>query len=593
MLLEGDRLGTTVPYTDHPTSGAVAATYKDSDVGEIPHPDHFEDDIGDHDNAAQSLLSRNYNNRDSEEYVRPRPQSRGGLGYAVAAWNLCFRRRRSEPQDLTGKRRGFSAITRSIFNYPEPDKKFRSTGWLDGLRGLAAFQVYIYHYADQWLNIDNTMGPAPDNNPNAWWSVTMLRLWYACGPSAVCLFFSISGFALTTRMLAQIRRGETGALLNSLSSAVMRRGIRLYLPVIITTFLLMTAGWWFEFPKCTAWAPMDTYPGEIFRWYGMVTQTWMPLRYPDRLAELISGYDGAVSWTIPLEYYGSIITYLALLFTARIRKFSMRTAILGVFIYMYAVKDEWYVVQFLVGAIYAEYQLFDAERNERINANGGPYFLRWRIVGYKVFLVLLLIFGLHLYSMPNARVQTQPGESPAVVLARPGWEWIASIPLYMGWYEKRQIDRFIFGIAANIVFVVVGELAILRNLFLSRPMQYLGRISFGLYLSHKWVREFINLLTPFLFSLVGVDASVPFPEQPVTWRYALAYWIRIIISMPVNFIVAGVFERTVDTWSINLGKKFENFMKRIGNAEDESDRGKAIEMVTTTGPASNERQNVS
>lgn len=562
----------------------------------MPHPDHFhdddDDDEGAHDDAERSLLPLTYDNGNEEEegYARPRSQSRRVPGYVRGPWSFCRGRRRQTAQEDAGstRQRGFFPVVRTFFNYPEPGTKVRPTGWLDGLRGVAAFQVFIYHYADQWLVQDMTWGAAPDNNPHAWWAATMFRLWWACGGAAVCLFFTISGYALTTRTLGQIRRGQLDGVLNSLSSAVLRRGIRLYLPVMITTFLIMSSGWWFGGPKCTAWEPAPTYFLEIWRWYDFVMKSWMPLRYPDRVGELFNGYDGAVSWTIPLEYYGSIVTFVAILFTAQVTRFSVRTALFAVFIYMYTLKDEWYVVQFLVGAIYAEYQLREAEQNKP--SNGQPQRSRLQSIIHKACVVAMLVFGLHMYSMPLTRLKTAPDEHPAVLTTRPTWDWIVAVPQYIGWYDKKgaQVDRFLLGLGANCVLIGIGETAALRGLLHTRPLQYLGRISFGLYLSHKWVREFINPFSPLLLTLVGLDNKVAIGDQPVNWRYALAYWIRIIVAIPINFAVAGAFERTIDRWSVDLGKKFEQFVKNIGGAGGAAGPVKPVELASTSRPVATE-----
>ncbi|RMZ78014.1 hypothetical protein DV737_g4086, partial [Chaetothyriales sp. CBS 132003] len=130
----------------------------------------------------------------------------------------------------------FWVFLRLVFNYPDPGIKLRNTAWLDALRGLAAFNVFIYHWAEVWIEKEASWGN-------------------------------------------------------------------------------------------------------------------------DRWAEVLNIYDGTISWTIPLEYYSSITVWMALLLTAKITKFSVRTALFAVLIYMYTVKDEWYIVQFLLGAIYAEYQL--------------------------------------------------------------------------------------------------------------------------------------------------------------------------------------------------------------------------------------------
>src|ERR1700709_2610994 len=67
------------------------------------------------------------------------------------------------------------------------------------------------------------------------------------GRFMVIIFFVISGYVLSYRGLQLAREGKTVQLLESLSSSVFRRWLRLHLPVIISTFvafLLARNGFW-------------------------------------------------------------------------------------------------------------------------------------------------------------------------------------------------------------------------------------------------------------------------------------------------------------------------------------------------------------
>ena len=67
----------------------------------------------------------------------------------------------------------------------------------------------------------------------------------------VVMFFVISGYVLSYRGLQLSREGKAGSLLESLSSSVFRRWLRLHLPVVISTFVafvLARAGLWVNLP---------------------------------------------------------------------------------------------------------------------------------------------------------------------------------------------------------------------------------------------------------------------------------------------------------------------------------------------------------
>ncbi|RMZ78680.1 hypothetical protein DV738_g3747, partial [Chaetothyriales sp. CBS 135597] len=444
-----------------------------------------------------------------------------------------------------------------VFNYPEPGQKLRKTAWLDALRGLAAFNVFLFHWAEVWVNKDAGWGSGGEwNNPDAWWAAPFIRLIFDGGSASVSLFFSISGYVLTSRILGLIRQEKTEEVLVALSSAVMRRGIRLYMPVIILTFILMNWAWVTGWPLARVLDFEDTYLQELWRWYTQITHLWMPLRYPDRSFQILNVYDGTVSWTIPLEYYGSITVWVALLFTARITSFGVRTAIFGILIFMYTATDEWYVVQFLVGAIYAEYQIVCEEQRQKKAEIGAtiPASRRRRLVR-KVGLIFLLIVGLYLCSMPGHWTDLKTDE----LQPRPFYDWF--IPP-REWYRWTQVDRFIWDIGADCVLIAFGEIESLQRFLEKRPFQYLGKISFGLYLCHMTVRGLLKPWDESYLRLWGLEDGVL--EQVASLRYAGAYWTRILVGMPVLFVVAGLFERWVDRPSINLGRKFERLALRLG-----------------------------
>ncbi|RMZ80549.1 hypothetical protein DV737_g2911, partial [Chaetothyriales sp. CBS 132003] len=461
------------------------------------------------------------------------------------------------PADSAASPRGFWASVRWAFNYPEPGLKLRKTAWLDALRGLAAFNVFLFHWAEVWVDKDAGWGTGGQwNNPDAWWAAPFIRLIFDGGSASVSLFFSISGYVLTSRMLSLIRQQKTDELFVALSSAVMRRGIRLYMPVVILTFFLMNWAWVTGWPLARVLDYEDSYLWELWRWYIQLTRLWMPLRYPDRAYRILNIYDGTVSWTIPLEYYGSITVWVALLFTARITSFGVRAAIFAVLIFMYTVTDEWYVVQFFVGAIYAEYHLVRDEQRQKkaeIGALSPPS--QQRTTASKAAIISILIVGLYLSSMPGYWTDPNTDELDP----RPFYNWL--VPP-RGWYRWSQPDRFIWDIGSDCVLIAIGELETLQRLLEKRPFQYLGRISFGLYLCHMTVRGLLKPLDNTYLRLWGLEDGVL--EQVASLRYAGAYWTRILVGAPILFIIAGLFERWVDRPSINMGRRFEKFALRIG-----------------------------
>ncbi|KAF1820776.1 uncharacterized protein K489DRAFT_382711 [Dissoconium aciculare CBS 342.82] len=474
---------------------------------------------------------------------------------------------------------GFFGTIRAIFNYPEPGIKLRPTAWLDGLRGLAAFEVFIFHYDDGWIDRSLGWGNIKFTDP-AWYRAPFIRTFYASGDGAVCLFFAISGFALSYKVLTLIRTQQHEKILASLSSSVFRRGIRLYMPVAIETFILMIVCR-MGLPKPVGYDSAPTLFLEIQNWALSFSRLLMPLRYPDRWDKIIDKYDGGISWTIPLEYWGSLVVYVTLLMFSRTRSRRVRLAITTLIILTAFHKDDWIAAVFLLGMSYADYKIdheagLKAERSHlptlgdpKRRKPWRPTLGRWR----STFFFAVFLFGFYLAGLPGGRMVHNP-DDPADyhIESRPSFDWITQPIAWMGWYFQRQMDRYILSFAGLALLMGTGESPV-RRLMETRFVQYLGRISFGLYLCHIFLHAWLKPLDWHYKSWVGLDPALTAAEQPraAHARLFAAYLMSMAPATVVNFIVGGLFERFLDRPSVNAGRRFEEICLAVGGKMSASD----------------------
>lgn len=449
---------------------------------------------------------------------------------------------------------GFRGTVRTIFNYPEPELELRGTAWLDGLRGLAAFEVFIFHYDDGW--VDRTLGWGHgDYLDPAWWRLPFLRTFYASGDAAVCLFFAISGYVLSHRILSLYRQRRHDEAYSALSSAVFRRAIRLYMPVAIETFILMLLCRWFKFPKPVVYESAETFVGELNQYVISFVHLLMPLRYPDRWDYVINRYDGGISWTIPLEYYGSIVIFVVLLFVSRVRNMKVRLGLVLAMVWQSFIKDDWIAGQFLLGMAFADWQLGQAAaRQHQSYAPSAPR--RWlrNTVFWGIFL-----FGFYLAGLPLYHLKEGATPDTDALFDRPFYNWLSQPFAAWNLYRNRQFDRYLQCLAGYTLLIGVGETPVLRRLTETRFVQYLGRISFGLYLCHIFLHACLKQLDPLYLRIVGLDPAVPPAERVESVQLFIAYLLMLIPSITVNFLVGGCFERYLDRPSVNMGKRFEKW----------------------------------
>ena len=128
-----------------------------------------------------------------------------------------------------------------------PKKLSRHTAWLNGLRGSAAFIVYIYH--NQLLLHDvhgssvfeNAFGY---NGRHCFAILPFIRHFFSGGHFTVAVFFVISGSVLSVKPLGSIRKGQHIVSADSVGSGLFRRWLRLCFPVIGFTLSWMIVRHW-------------------------------------------------------------------------------------------------------------------------------------------------------------------------------------------------------------------------------------------------------------------------------------------------------------------------------------------------------------
>lgn len=157
----------------------------------------------------------------------------------------------------------------------------------------------------------------------------IIRLFYS-GPAMVAIFFVVSGFSLSYKALSLIRKERFEDVLDSLSSSVLRRGLRLVLPPATVTFFSMLSTYWgfYGTGPGSREPPQSPFLWEHLKsWYYSViglSDPFRPNNYP-------GGYNPVYDtnlWTIPVEFHGSMVIFTTLLGVSRV-KGMWRLVILG------------------------------------------------------------------------------------------------------------------------------------------------------------------------------------------------------------------------------------------------------------------------
>lgn len=432
-------------------------------------------------------------------------------------------------------------VLRTIFNYPDARTKYRPTAWLDGLRGVAAFEVMLYHYHLQFLfhKMNYAYGSLPDEKQ--WWRLPFIRTFFNSGHTMVNVFFLISGFVLTQRSLGLIRSQDYDKLYPSISSAVFRRGIRIYLPTVVVTFFGMLMAYFGIRPMPNPTEDEHLHL-RVLDWFYACRDFANPFHNYYNTYDIVHRYDHTM-WTLPLEFYGSMVCYLAVMTVARITHPVKRTAVVVTLVWFAAIKGNWWSTNFLIGMLHADFMIWQG-KTEKSWSTGFVAKCCW---------VIVFIWAFYVAGLPDAQYEKYK---------LPGFDWYYSnVP--ESWKEIEGGGRFWWMISGCAMTIAISQLPPLRRIFETTFCQYLGRISFMLYLVHVYFYELVGrgwrtILINFVehedIYVKELKKSVRVATGSGAYFLYFGFWITML---PLLLIVAGQVTKYVDDPSIRLAKWLE------------------------------------
>lgn len=425
------------------------------------------------------------------------------------------------------KERSIKTLTSLLPTYIQPGKhttkkELHPTAYLDALRGYAAFIVFMYHGFGV---------------PNIWFlHLPIIRVFFGGGPGMVAIFFVISGYVLSYRMLKMMRNKEPTRLLDSLASSTFRRFIRLYGSTGVATFISMLTvqlGWWTP----SQLVPSPTFFKELWHWCQDFVMSSDPFANVEGWV-----HEGVFRtmyleqmWTIPIEYRGSIILFV---FCAASCKLSVRSRMVFLWVvvllcyYWRAI----FVAEFLFGMFIAELS-FNRHperlgRLPQVEISEKPPQRRWQSVVPKVGYSVLLVLGLILLG--------QPDFGKPLLFAFP-WQYL--LHFIPPWYGDAAYT-FWLSFGAFFVVLAIDSYPALQTPFTWSFSQYLGELSFGIYAMH----------VPIVWSLYK-GVLEPF-RQLHLGQSTFAYLPGPILTAIVVLWAADYFTR-IDRIVVRLGRVLE------------------------------------
>lgn len=464
-----------------------------------------------------------------------------------------------------------SFISSAIDPAPSSPTRIAPTAWLDGMRGYAAFFVFLRHYEFAYHRkgafvYGTVEDPNYPNENRYFMQLPIIRLLYA-GDAMVCVFFIISGYALSLKPLKLMRRSSHDQLLPVLASSIFRRPFRLFLPCIASTlliFLSLRIGV-FDYPNTIA-EKESTFRAIFLGWSHefqphvfptFSEQAWDYLEASKGLFNIFThvhwpshGYDIHL-WTIPVEFRCSMFLFLTLAGLSLVRS-RIRLILVGLFIAFSFQLDVWEMGLFWGGMLLAELSLINQEKQdiEGKLEGGMPIFKDQtkqrrhtkRVLWYCGFFVSLLLL-----SMPFQKARFAPVYSTLL-------KWVPS------GLRKEEKQRFWPCIGALLLVWVTENEKSLQKPFACALGRYLGSISYALYLVHGLINRTLG------YSVVyNLWESVT--GKKTLWQYESGFALGGLIVIPMTVWVADLFWRYIDIPTVKFARWFETKVLKTTNAK--------------------------
>jgi peptidoglycan/LPS O-acetylase OafA/YrhL len=414
------------------------------------------------------------------------------------------------------------SFIQNLVLHKQTSRRTHKTSWMDGLRGVAAFIVFIYHtcQADAlWLLYGH------QTEPSSFIMLPFFRLIYA-GSAMVHIFFVISGYVLSVRHIKSIRTGQFEKLGDNIISSIFRRPIRILLPPLVGLCL-------WDFMQ---WSGLETRsPRKLLTRIYILAYPWRWSYIDVELSHL---------WTIPVELAGSFLVFFVIVGLSRAKTWVRMSCVFALILHTGYI-GQWALMEFLSGLLLAEIE----ELLEDIpKASNSFKRLNLSSIGINVlhhtFWICVFIVSLFLLSWP-------PCGADQVPIYKEIFKYTPTVYFQMRSQIAFQVELALwYGLGAIFMVWAMFRIPILQKPFESGLTQYLGDVSFSLYIWHGF--------TPIKWQQPIILFSRWITGDPHTAGLALiAIIIEIMGLTVINIVMADLFMRLIDSPSVKLARWIE------------------------------------
>jgi len=239
-------------------------------------------------------------------------------------------------------------------------------------------------------------------------------------------------------------------------------------------------------------------------------------------------------WTIPVEFRASLLLFLVQIAVTRFR-ISWRILITTGLILWSVYADRFEVILFLAGFLCAQLDPIMTHFEARLETSIKATKL------YKLFMVVVLVIGMYLASSPLVDPEHTPGYS-----------WLTKhIPttfiLFKVWFWP--------SVGGILIVFAISRLPTISRIFTLASFQYLGQISFSIYLVHWFIEMTFGCW--FMYSFTYLTRNL---DRHNDGLFLLGFGISSLGIAALVICAGDVWCRLVDIPSVKFAKWIESNM---------------------------------
>jgi peptidoglycan/LPS O-acetylase OafA/YrhL len=399
----------------------------------------------------------------------------------------------------------------------------RDANWIDGLRGVASFMVVCGHLCTAFVPWIHSPAADAKTAPRLM-QLPFLRLCVG-GRSAVALFFLITGYVNSIGPIARSRAGNTEAAFTGIARSALARSGRLVLPTVIATMISwllantnayhmtkhvdstwIRQGWHRQEP--TIWQAFKTlYRAELETW----TAGW-------------NDYDGT-QWTLHLFLEGSMLVYGTMLATILVTPKARTLIYAALYFYFWQAGES--VIESAIKGMNIVVGMFVAELHNRYKDNATST-LPTPVPA------LLIILGLFMAGFPQQNSENA------------GWSRVMESIMRSMTSKDTDIRRYWDSIGASTVLIGIFFSRNARRVLTSPVFNFLGRVSFPVYLLHNTLIKSVLTWMIYLPSAMNPPRNEKGEQVDLQRGSTLHIVIAVIIFYYILYRMASLWIQYID-----------------------------------------------